>query len=149
MTAVGTSQIYSVTLPVASGNTLLTTYKYSINGVDDEAATGDNHARYIRSLGSYIMPTDVFGGQGATTATEPSFGNLTINRTSATQVSVSWLGRPAVHLQSATNLLRSHTVWTPQYLTDGTNLIVAPGGIATTNLTIGKGNLFLELIEQE
>jgi hypothetical protein len=144
MTEIGDSSLYTVTVPVNRGQNIDLVYKYSIDGNDNEAGFADNHTRYIRSQPNYTMPVDVFGSQGAASSSEPSFGDLSIT-TSGNQVSISWLGRQYVHLQTATSL-DAHTVWTPQIATDGTNLIVAPGGIATTNYTIGAGNLYFELV---
>ncbi len=146
MTEVGGSALYTITVPVNQWQPLDLTYKYSIDGQNNEAGFGDNHSRYIRRLPDYAMPTDVFGSQGTTTSTEPSFGpNIMINY-SNNQVWLSWLGRPGVGLQSATSLTPP-IVWQPMPLTDGTNLLVGQGtGIATTNYSVGTSNLFWELI---
>jgi len=146
MTEIGGSALYTITVPVNQWQPLELTYKYSIDGLDDEAPVGDYHSRYIRRLPEYVMPTDVFGSQGNTTSTEPSFGpTITINCTN-NQVWLAWLGRPGVSLQCATSLTPP-IVWQPMPLTDGTNLLVGQGtGIATTNYTVGTSNLFWELI---
>lgn len=146
MTEIGTSTLYAITVPINSGQPLEQFYQYGIDGQDDEAPLGDNHSRYIRRMPNYTMPTDVFGGQGTTTSTEPSFGpNITINSTNS-QVWLSWLGRPGVSLQCTTSLT-PRIAWQPMPLTDGTNLLVGQGtGIATTNFTVGTSNLFWELI---
>ena len=146
MTEIGSGNLYTITLPVNQWQPLDLTYKYSIDGLDDEAGFGDNHSRYIRRFPNYTMPTDVFGSQGSTTSTEPSFGpNIMINY-SNNQVWLSWLGRPGVSLQSATSLTPP-IAWQPMPLTDGTNLLVGQGtGIAITNYTVGTSNLFWELI---
>ena len=143
MTQIGTSELYTTTLPVNMGQNIDVTYKYSINGNDDEALQNDNHTRYIRGYPHYVMPVDKFGSQGATTSTEPSFGNLTITQT-AGNVFLSWLGRQHVHLRATTSL--TTPTWTPLIATDGTNLIVAPGGIATTNYPATTGDKFYELV---
>jgi hypothetical protein len=143
LTNIPGTTLYSTTLPVNQGQNIDVTYKYSINGNDDEAASGDNHTRYIRGYPTYVMPVDVFGSQGSTTSTEPSFGDLSISKT-AGGVSLSWLGRQHVHLQISTNL--NSSTWTPLIATDGTNLTVAAGGIATTNYSSSSGNTFYELV---
>jgi hypothetical protein len=144
LTEIGSGTLYTVTVPVNQGQPLDVTYKYGIDGQDDEAPSGDNHTRYIRSLPNYTMPTDVFGGQGKTTSTETSFGDFTVGR-SGNHIDLSWLGRRGVSLQS-TPSLTPPVVWQPMPLTDGTNLLVAPGGMASTNYTIGSGALFFRLI---
>ena len=146
MTEIGGTELYTITVPVNQWQPLELTYKYSIDGQDNEAGYGDNHSRYIRRFPNYAMPTDVFGSQGTTSSTEPSFGPaITINCTN-NQVWLSWLGRPGVGLQSTTSLTPP-IVWQPMPLTDGTNLFVGQGtGIATTNFTVGTSNLFWELI---
>ncbi len=150
MTNVPGGNLYTITLdlPVNSGNPggqpLLLTYKYSINGADDEAPSNDNHQRYVRALGAYTMPTDKFGSQGSTTQTEPSFGNLAISSAAGGKVNVTWLGRPGVHLETAASLSEPIN-WTQQYLTDGTNL-TGPFGNMSANLPNAGGNLFIRLI---
>jgi len=150
MTNVPGGNLYTITLdlPINSGNPggepSLITYKYSINGADDEAPSNDNHQRYVRALGSYTMPTDKFGGQGTSTLSEPSFGNLAIARAAGNAVHVTWLGRPGVHLET-TSSLSSPINWTQQYLTDGTNL-TGPFGNMSANLPNAGGNLFIRLI---
>jgi hypothetical protein len=97
------------------------------------------------------MPVDTYGSQGATTQSEIPFGDLAITNVNdqvnggGNQVQLSWLGRGGVHLQT-TSSLNAGTVWTDQYLTDGTNLLVAPGGMASTNYIIGQGSLFYRLV---
>jgi len=144
MNQVGNSLIYSIAVLVNRGQPLNLTYKYSVDEADDEAGFGDNHIRYIRSLGSYTMPLDVFGSQGQSAQSEINFGNLTATK-SGKNLSFTWLGRPGVHLQTATTL-NGKASWTPDLTTDGTNLIVAPGGMASTNIPIGAGNKFFELV---
>jgi hypothetical protein len=94
------------------------------------------------------MPVDIFGSQGTNTQSEIAFGDLAIAQATNNQIHVAWLGRDGVHLQTASTL-NPGTVWTNQYLTDGTNLLVAPGGMAGTNYPVGQGNLFYRLIGPE
>jgi len=145
MTQIPNTTLFTITLPVNYGVYENLTYKYSINGVDNEAGFNDNHQRWIRSLPNYTMPVDTFGSQGSSAQAELLAGNLSAAPAAGNQVQLSWLGRRGVHLQTATSLAAS-AVWTDQYLTDGTNLIVAPGGMASTNYPIGPGNLFFRLV---
>jgi hypothetical protein len=154
----GAGNIYTINVPVNQGQPLDLTYKYGIDGQDNEAGQGDNHSRYVRSLlpgsptqASYAMPTDVFGSQANSTSSESSFGNFTVGD-SNNNISLTWLGRTGVRLQSTTSLTPP-IVWTQLPLTDGTNLIVTQGpgsspsaGYATTNYPIGSGNKYFELI---
>ena len=144
MTEITNGPLYTITVPVNAGQPLDLTYKYGIDGQDNEAPSGANHSRYVRSLPDYTMPTDVFGSQGTNLSTEIAFGDLTASH-SGNQVVLSWLGRTGVRLQT-TSSLNPGAVWTDQYLTDGTNLIVAPGGMASTNYTIGAANVFYRLV---
>jgi hypothetical protein len=148
MTNIPGTDLYSITLPVNQGQNMDLLYKYSINGIDDEAGFADNHERWIRSLPNYTMPVDIFGSQGTNTQSEIAFGDLAIAQATNNQIHVAWLGRDGVHLQTASTL-NPGTVWTNQYLTDGTNLLVAPGGMAGTNYPVGQGNLFYRLIGPE
>jgi hypothetical protein len=144
MTQIPNTSLFTITLPVNKGQSADLIYKYSIDGYDDEAGFADNHERWIRSQPNYTMPVDTYASQGASTQTEIAFGNLAATASTNNQIQVSWLGRPGVELQTTPSL--SPAVWTSQPLTDGTNLMVAPGGIATTNYTIGAGNLFYRLV---
>ena len=70
------SGIYTLTETFPAGSIRSVTYKYSINGADDEAGFAQNHFRYIRSTGGapYNMPVDTFGTQYV----EPKVGGLAI-----------------------------------------------------------------------
>jgi hypothetical protein len=147
MTQISNTFLFTITLPVNMGQNDLLVYKYSINGYDDEALSGANHERWIRSLPNYTMPVDTYDSQGTGTngQTEIGFGDLAITTTTNNQVQLSWLGRRGVEVQTATSL-DTNAVWTSQPLTDGTNLIVGPGGTAGTNYNVGTGNLFYRLV---
>ena len=132
LTNISPSLIYSITLGIPKGNSLALTYKYSINGVDNEAPSGSNHVRYIRTLGQYVLPLDQFGNQYA----EPSFGNLKASPSTPGHVLVSWLGRPGVHLQTLSSL--SSAVWQDHTETDG---------LMSTNWPAASGSLFFRLIK--
>jgi hypothetical protein len=145
MTQIPNTFLFTITVPVNPGQNDLLVYKYSINGNDDEAASGDNHERWIRSLPNYTMPVDTYASQGSANQVESPAGNLTATAVPGNKVQLTWLGRRGVLLETA-NSLSPGTVWTPLPLTDGTNLIVAPGGMATTNYTIGQTNVFYQLV---
>jgi hypothetical protein len=123
------SGLYTATFSVPPGTSLSIDYKYGIfhnssalnTNVDNEAAFGDNHERYIRALGNYNFPVDIFGIQRTNpgAATEPSFGNLAIGPAANGQLPITWLGRPGVLLQYSTNLVSG--AWLNVNSTDGTN----------------------------
>jgi len=94
------------------------TYKYGIDGFDNEAPGGVNHLRYIRSpVGvAYTMPTDRFGTNPAPPLIEQSFGNLVAGAPSGGIIPITWSGRQCVTLQVRTNL--SSGVWVDLTATD-------------------------------
>ncbi len=98
------SGIYSIQILIPMGSPIQQTYKYGINDgvdpLDNEAPSGSNHVRYVRSAGAYVMPLDTFGNQFV----EPSFGNLEITLSPLGHALISWLGRPGVHLQTRGSL---------------------------------------------
>jgi hypothetical protein len=127
------SEIYTLTLVVPKGTSLQLTYKYGIDGYDNEAAVGQNHVRLVRSAqGNYTMPMDQFGKQ----LVEPSFGNLAIGSPSSGNIPITWLGRPGVHLQTSTNL--ANGTWQDHVETDG---------LGSTNWPVGDGAVFFRLIK--
>lgn len=121
---------YSITLLLPKGTPLALAYKYSINGLDNEAGFKQNHVRYIRALGNCTLPPDTFGHQSV----EAAFGNLKIARPSGQRALVSWLGLPGVHLQVTTNLGRA--AWHDLAETDGLN---------STNYPAATGQAFFRL----
>ena len=99
------SDLYQQTLLVPKGQSLAITYKYSINGFDDEAVMQTNHVRYIRNLsGAFSMPQDNFLTNSAAVRVEPSFGDLKVGSKSGGNIPITWLGRQCVVLQTRTNL---------------------------------------------
>lgn len=147
---VGSSN-YSLTLLVPKGSPLSLTYKYGIydgsnpSALDNEAAVGLNHFRYIRQTTNYAMPTDTFGNQFG----EPiAFGSLSAGKPVAGKVPISWLGEPGVHLQSTTSL--SPSSWVDLFETDGTNwvngFISNNGFVSVTNYPTGGAKTFFRLI---
>jgi hypothetical protein len=127
------SDIYSTEVLIPAGSPLSVSYKYGINGADNEAGYGQNRLRYIRGTGTYSMPVDTFANQ----LVEPSFGNLAIGPKSGSNIPVTWLGRPGVHLQTTTSLAPGHT-WQDLMSTDGAS---------STNYPAGAGNLFFRLVK--
>jgi hypothetical protein len=167
MMRVGTSSIYTNTIVIPAGTPVAISYQYGmdpggINGgpVEDEAPSGANHFRVIRStvLNPYVLPTDVFTNQPYV---EPVFapgnlyefmgtlggGDLNVGGLANGKVPVSWLGRPGAHLQSATSLTGP---WQDVAGTDGTNLTsgtVTTNGLMTTTNWSAAGNTFFRLIK--
>jgi hypothetical protein len=139
---VGSSN-YSLTISFPAGTPLALTYKYSINGQDNEAASGQNHLRLVRTLGAYTMPTDKFGTQFA----EASFGQLKVGQRSGATVPISWVGRPGVHLQSSSNL----TTWNDLPNTDGahwtTGSLSNDGFVSVTNYPAATSPKFFRLVK--
>jgi hypothetical protein len=95
------SEVYTITVPIPAGYPVVLSYQYSINGNQDEA-NGVNHVRYIRSDGNYVLPLDIFGNM----VQEPSFGSLVAKQAIGGKIPITWLGRPGVHLQVGTNLIK-------------------------------------------
>ncbi len=137
----GFTTIYTNTLVIPAGQTLTAIYKYgidagSVNGgpADDEAASGQNHERVIRStvMNPYVFATDTFGFQYNEpyfSLSNPAGGHLAVGAKNADGfLPVSWLGRPGANLQSTTNLL--NPVWQNLPATDGTNWVL---GYSSTN----------------
>ena len=137
--------IYSTTLEIPAANALALTYKYSISAADNEAGFGQNHARYIRTIGNYTMPTDKFGNQYV----EPAWGQLAIGHAVAGHALVSWLGLPGINLQTKTNLTSGS--WANLPWTDGTawitGFIGTNGFVSTTNYPTTAHQTYMRLVE--
>jgi hypothetical protein len=136
------------------------TYKYAIydgtnpNSLDNEAASGQNHFRYIRQAPNYSFPVDTFGNQynepiawGSATGVNKM---LTVGAPAAGHVPISWLGLPGVHLQTASKLTGSSN-WVDHFETDGTNWVNGTTGIngfvSLTNYPASGGQTFFRLIK--
>jgi hypothetical protein len=127
-----TPNVYTNTLLIPAGTSLALTYKYSIDGVDNENGSGTNHIRYIRTYATnYSFPQDTWSlslpnqgspypnpGIASTNLVEPSFGYLAVSALSAGKVPVTWLGRPGVILQGSSSLPGG--IWNDYMATDGT-----------------------------
>jgi hypothetical protein len=156
----GSSTIYTNTLLVPPGPVSLS-YKYGIdvnqaNGgpADNEAASGQNHNRVVRSQGfnpnPYTMATDKFGTQYSEpvfNSLTPAGGDLAIGAVSGGTVPVSWLGRPGAQLQVSSSLTSG---WQSIPATDGTNWTAGYFGInglvSVTNYP-SSGQKFFRLIK--
>lgn len=129
--AVAGDKIYTWQITLPKGANPQVQYKYGIESGDNEAPSGQDHMRYVRATGTYVMPIDTFGTQ----TQEISFGNLAIAPATGGKVQLTWLGRPGVHLQTATNL---GGAWVDDMATDG---------LMATNYTIGTTPMFFRLIK--
>ncbi|HEY4415686.1 MAG TPA: hypothetical protein VGO57_08345 [Verrucomicrobiae bacterium] len=145
------SQIYQFSYVVPKGSPILLDYKFSmgysaVTNYDNEAPAYQDHFRYIRATatGTYTMPMDTFGNQYS----EPQFGELKAIAGSAGAVSVAWLGRPGVHLQTTANL--SGGGWQDIQATDGTNWTtgyLSPDGFISQTNYQATGQAFFRLIK--
>lgn len=124
------SQVYSTTLSLWQLDTVALNYRYSINGQDNEPTGGTNHVRFVRQTGEYILPLDTFGSP----VPEPSFGNLTAVLLNPGRVSISWLGRTGVQLQSCAD--PSASAWQNHPETDG---------LSSTNWPLADSGRFFRL----
>jgi hypothetical protein len=131
MIQVGNSEVYTNTLLIPKGNPVALTYKYGIDGFDDEAGFEENHVRYIRNTGSCVLPMDTFGTQ----LVEPVVGALNIAPSTPGHVNVSW-GRLGVHLQTSTDLASG--LWSD---------VLGTEAQSSTNYPVGPGETFFRLVK--
>jgi hypothetical protein len=134
MIEVGTSDVYTNSLVIPKGNSIYLTYKYGLDGFDDENGSGTNHVRLIRSYPpTYTFPQDVWsytylpGANTTTNIVEQDFGNLMVTPISGGNIPITWLGRPGVVLQNKSSL-SSGVLWTDNNGTDGTQATNWPNG---------------------
>jgi len=127
------SEVYTYSQTFPKGHTRSVTYKYSINGTDNEAPAYQNHFRYIRSTGgaAYNLPLDTFGNQYQ----EPKVGGLAIGSPSGGSVPITWLSYPNVNLQSSSDLVNWQDV-----VPDTT-------GASSISLPISSSSRFFRLIQ--
>jgi len=164
----GSTTIYTNTIIIPAGTPVALSYQYGMdpsgfNGgpLEDEAATGANHFRVVRStaVNLYTMPADTFTNQPYQ---EPLFapgniyegmgtlagGNLTVGTPVAGAIPVSWLGRPGAHLQSSASVSGP---WTDIWATDGTNwtsgVNTTNGLMSVTNRPSAGGTAFFRLVK--
>ena len=126
------SGTYSIDMLIPKGSPLQQTYKYGINGADNEAGTGTNHVRYIRSPGTYAMPLDTFGAM----VSEPAVGSLQIGAPAGDHVLVSWQGAPGLQLQTRSDLTTGSWINHPE-----------TAGLSSTNWPVSGQALFFRLIQ--
>jgi hypothetical protein len=103
------SLIYTNTILVPRGYLVALTYKYAADtymvdgnsNTDTEAPFGQNHVRYVRTVGgTTVLPMDTFGVMEV----EPLVGSVSISEPSGGFVTISWRGRPGVHLETSSDL---------------------------------------------
>jgi hypothetical protein len=140
--AVAGDSIYTCQYLVPKGKTVRVQYKYGIDSNDNEAASGSDHVRYIRSVGTYVMPVDTFGSI-ANNEPAPGFGDLTIGPASGGHVLVSWLGRPGVFLQASSDLNNAAS-WVTHLESAAYG---SPSGIYSTNYPSSAGATFFRLVK--
>ena len=115
------SEFFEQTFTIPPGKTLATTYKYCMDGFDNEAPAQTNHIRYVRSLSgvAYTMPVDLFGTNVALPVIEASFGNLSVAAPSGAYIPITWSGRQCVTLQTKSAITGG--VWQDIAATEGTS----------------------------
>jgi hypothetical protein len=133
------SGIYTYSYDFPKGHVRSVTYKFGINGVDDEAGFAQNHFRYIRSHGgaAYNFPVDTFGTQYG----EPKVGGLVIGTPSGESIPISWLPYPNVKLQTSSDLFNWTDVDGAQYPLPSSTL---PCSIS---VTMGDSPQFFRLVQ--
>ncbi len=150
-----TPNVYTNSFVLPRGTSIYMDYKYSINGLDDEnnLNANANHNREIRSYGpTYAFPQDVWSwtltNSGPTAMFQPGlptsptniveidFGNLKIGAPASGSLPITWVGRPAVQLQSKSSL------------TSGTwNSYSGTDSAMSTNWPAGGSGQFFRLIK--
>jgi hypothetical protein len=90
--------IYSIQVTLPKGSPTKVTYKYGIGSEDNEAASGNDHVRYVRSTGTYVMPLDKFGVPTQETA-GTDIGKITVTVGASGHLTLTWNGQPGVKLQ--------------------------------------------------
>jgi hypothetical protein len=144
MQATDTPGIYTNIFTLPAGHPLNISYKYGIQhsatvnnntNVDNEAPSGNDHHRYVRSAGSYQFPTDTFGIQkvNAAAGVEPLYG-LALGNVAGGHLPINWLGFPGVALQTSTNL--ANPVW---------ENVNSTNSVGTTNWPTTGGARFFRL----
>jgi hypothetical protein len=133
LTNVPATDKYKVTLTIPAGKTLKTTYKYTINGYDDESGMAMNHVRYIRALSGvpFTMPLDQFGTNPVPPVVETATSNLVIGAVSGGKIPLTWGGLQCLTLQTKSSLTGG--LWTDVPATEGTS---------STNWPVGAGPQF-------
>jgi hypothetical protein len=132
LTNIPATDKYRVTLTIPGGKTLKTTYKYTINGYDDEAGTGVNHVRYIRTLSGvpFTMPLDQFGTNPVPPVVEAATSNLVIGAVSGGHIPVTWSALQCLTLQVRSSLTTGD--WIDLPATEGTGATNWPVSVGPT-----------------
>ena len=117
---VGNSDVYTNSILIPSGSSISLSYQYGMDESNDENGYGANHVREIRNAGpTYDLPQDVWSctvlrpgngnpypnpGIASTNIVEPDYGYLKIGQPSGGTIPITWLGRPGVFLENASDL---------------------------------------------
>jgi hypothetical protein len=168
MVQMGSTTIYTNTIIIPAGTPVALSYQYGMDPggysggpAENEAVTGANHFRVVRTtaLSPYVMPVDTFTNQPYQ---EPLFapgniyeakgtlagGNLSVGAPVAGKVPVSWLGRPGAHLQVKTALASG--LWQDLPTTDGTNWtsgVNTANGLESVTNWPSIGNTYFRLVK--
>jgi hypothetical protein len=150
------SEVYQGTFMIPKGQPINITYKFGINGADNEAGSGNNHGRVVRTLAInppsnpyngpvYNLPMDTFGNQ----YNEPSFGQLAAAKARDGTVQVTWLGAPNVAIQASTRLPGNVDSWINHPETGGAVWSAGTNGpnglVSVTNWPASGNELFFRL----
>lgn len=153
MIEVGTSDYYTNSFVLPRGSSVYLNYKYSIDSSDDENGFQTNHVREVRSYGpDYLIATDRWSwtvvqpgiapypnpGITTTNIVEPDFGYLTIQPQLRGAFPITWLGRPGVVLENATNLTSG-----------GWNINTGSDGTQATNWPNTSNSQFFRLMKKQ
>ncbi|MCU0770252.1 MAG: hypothetical protein MUE94_00585 [Verrucomicrobia bacterium] len=104
------SDIHTVTISnrFLAGSALRVQYKYSLGGADNEAGSGQDHVRYIRTtpgVTNYVMPVDKFiNSTPGYDYTEDAIGGLAAKPSTPGNVQLQWAGLPCAYMQGSTNV---------------------------------------------
>ena len=100
--------LYSGTFLIPKGNPMQLTYKFAVNGSDNELPAYVNHIRYIRNLGNYTLPLDTFGTRGTELKRQ-----MIVGTPSSGHIPVSWMGlaSDSLELQTSTNAAKPVASW--------------------------------------
>lgn len=133
------SDIHTVTISnrFLAGGGLRVQYKYSLGGADNEAGSGQDHVRYIRTMPgvtNYVMPLDKFiGGSSGYDYTEDEIGGLAAKPSTPGNVQLQWTGLPCAYMQGSTNVAGPFT-----------DLFEARG-VSSTNVPTSGGQRYFRL----
>lgn len=118
-------KIYTLRVQYRQGAPRKLVYKFGIESLDNEAAVGTNHERYINQDGAFVLPVEKFGTM--TVEPGPSLGTLTVAfKSSGTGplVVLTWNGGAGTKVQKTSGL--GSGSWTDVPGTDGVSTIELP-----------------------